>query len=178
MTEEEQNDILDFATRKITLEQFLKKYPSYSDNEYLLGQYEFAFVSKNKDLLSYIRLIPINEVSKFKDIFKKLILEDWHIENEDMIGYFQLIFNYEVDNINFLIQAISSVPDYLKFDAMKYPYIRKIIYAIGAQPEPYNIEALEKLANETDDEQIKDLVIHQIKKRKELGRWEASKNSQ
>ena len=59
---------------------------------------------------------------------------------------------------------------------MKYPYIRKIIYAIGAQPEPYNIDALEKLATKTNDEQIKDLALHQIKKRKELGRWEAAKN--
>ena len=61
---------------------------------------------------------------------------------------------------------------------MKYPYIRKIIYAIGSQPEPYNSEALEKLASETNDEKIKDLALHQIEKRKELGRWEAAKNAQ
>lgn len=178
MTTEEQKDILDFATRKITLNQLLEKYPNYSDNEYLLNQYIVAFNTKNKELLSYIRLIPINQVSKFKEIFMKLILENWHNENEDMIGFFQSIFNYEVENIKPLIQAISLVPDYLNYDDMKYPYIRKLIYAIGAQPEPYSIEALEKLANETNDEQIKDLALHQIKKRKELGRWEAAKNPQ
>jgi hypothetical protein len=72
---------------------------------------------------------------------------------------------------------VNTIPDYLSSDDFKYPYIRKIIYAIGAQPEPYNIEALEKLANETGDEQIKELALHQVKKRKELGRWEATKNT-
>ncbi len=74
------------------------------------------------------------------------------------------------------MEAITLVPDYLKYDDMKYPYIRKIIYAIGAQPEPYNIEALEKLASETVDMQTKELALHQIKKRNELGRWEITKN--
>lgn len=178
MTTTEENDILDFATKKITINQLLERYPDYSDDEYLLSQYLIAFNTKNKELLSYIRLIPINQVSKFKDIFMKLILENWHNENEDLVGFFQTIFNYEVENIKHLMQAINLVPDYLNYDDMKYPYIRKIIYAIGAQPEPFNIEALEKLANETDDEQIKELTLHQIRKRKELGRWEVSKKSQ
>lgn len=105
-------------------------------------------------------------------------METWHIENEDIVRYFQNEFNNDRENISILLRAIKIVPDYLKFDDMKYPYFRKIIYAIGAQPEPYNIEALEKLASETDDEQIKELALHQIKKRKELGRWETAKNAQ
>jgi hypothetical protein len=35
--------------------------------------------------------------------------------------------------------------------------------------------ALEKLASETDDEKIKELALHQLEKRKRLGRWEQEK---
>jgi len=177
MTSIEKQIILDFAIGKINLSQLFEKYPNYSDDNYLLSQYELAFQTKNKDLLSYIRLIPINQIAKFKDVFIKIILENWHIENEDMIGIFQSTFNYDFENIRYLLKAINVVPEYLKFDDMKYPYIRKIIYAIGAQPEPFNIEALEKLVTETDDMQIKNLALHQIEKRKRLGRWESVKRS-
>ena len=49
-------------------------------------------------------------------------------------------------------------------------YIKKIIYAIGAQPQPESLLALEKLASETNDTEIKKLALHQLEKRKELGR--------
>lgn len=123
-------------------------------------------------------MIPFENLQILYPIYKKLLMETWHIENEDIVRYFQNEFNNDRENISILLRAIKIVPDYLKFDDMKYPYFRKIIYAIGAQPEPYNIEALEKLASETDDEQIKELALHQIKKRKELGRWETAKNAQ
>lgn len=55
---------------------------------------------------------------------------------------------------------------YLEPEDFKYPYIRKIIYAIGAQPQPESLLALEKLASETDDEKIKELALHQLEKRK------------
>ena len=54
----------------------------------------------------------------------------------------------------------------------------KIIYAIGAQPQPESLSALEKLASETDDEEIKGLALHQLEKRKRLGRWEYERKQQ
>ena len=36
--------------------------------------------------------------------------------------------------------------------------------------------ALEKLASETDDIKIKELALHQLEKRKRLGRWEQEMN--
>ena len=47
---------------------------------------------------------------------------------------------------------------------------------IGAQPQPESLLALEKLASETNDTEIKKLALHQLEKRKELGRWEYEKN--
>lgn len=113
-----------------------------------------------------------------RETLRKLLLLNFHKSHEDIVSLFQLNYNKDSADILILIKAIENIPEYLQPDDFKYPYIRKIIYAIGAQPEPYNIEALEKLANETNDEQIKELALHQIKKRKKLGRWEATKNPQ
>lgn len=49
------------------------------------------------------------------------------------------------------MKAIDIVPKYLNYGDTIYPYIRKLIYAIGAKPEQYNIEELKKLVNETND---------------------------
>lgn len=107
---------------------------------------------------------------------QKLLCLNFHKNHEDIAGLFQRKFYNNLENISVLLQSLNNIPDYLSPEDFKYPYIRKIIYAIGAQPEPYNIEALEKIANETEDEQIKELALHQIKKRKEFGRWESAEN--
>jgi len=112
------------------------------------------------------------------NLFRKYLLKNWHHEHEEIAGSFQGFFYNDKDNIQVLLQAIDNIPNYLNRNDLKYPYIRKLIYAIGAQPEPFNIETLEKLASETIDMQIKELALHQIKKRRELGRWEAAKNLQ
>jgi hypothetical protein len=46
----------------------------------------------------------------------------------------------------------------------------KLFMLIGAQPQPESLLALEKLASETNDTEIKKLALHQLEKRKELGR--------
>jgi hypothetical protein len=116
-------------------------------------------------------------ISKSDEInmFKTYLLKNWHHEHEGIVGAFQKYFNDDKNNISVLLKAIEQIPKYLNHEDLKYPYIRKIIYAIGAQPEPYNIEALEDL-RKSSDQQIKDLALHQIEKRKELGCWEFEKN--
>lgn len=114
-----------------------------------------------------------NEFMKLLQIF---LVEDGHHDHEFMIESFQNWFNEDKANVKLLMQALSSLPEFYKYDEdLKYPYIRKIIYAIGAQPEPYNIEALETIS-QSEDEEIKALALHQIEKRKRLGRWEAKKH--
>ena len=87
-----------------------------------------------------------------------------------MASAFQTIFNNNIENIPILLKAMENIPEYLEDDDFKYPYIRKIIYAIGAQPQPESLLALEKLASETNDTEIKKLALHQLEKRKELRR--------
>lgn len=114
--------------------------------------------------------------SDFIKLLHFFLLEYGHHDHEQIITSLQQYYNNDENSINYLIKIISELPDFYKHDEdLKYPFIRKIIYAIGAQPEPYNIEALETLL-QSEDEEIKALVLHQIEKRKRLGRWEAEDN--
>ena len=101
---------------------------------------------------------------------RRLLLLNFHDSHEDIVDLFQTMWNNSTKNISILLKAIDNIPEYLEDDDFKYPYIRKIIYAIGAQPQPESLLALEKLASETNDIQIKELALHQLEKRKELGR--------
>lgn len=103
---------------------------------------------------------------------RELLLQTFHNSHEDIVGLFQSTFNNSSENIPILLKALKNIPEYLQPDDFKYPYIRKIIYAIGAQPQPESLLALERLASETDDEKIKELALHQLEKRRRLGRWE------
>ena len=111
-----------------------------------------------------------------EEIYQEFLLQKFHHEHEEMASAFQTIFNNNTENIPILLKAIDNIPEYLEDDDFKYPYVRKIIYAIGAQPQPESLLALEKLASETNDIKIKELALHQLEKRKELGRWEYEKN--
>ena len=107
---------------------------------------------------------------------RRLLLLNFHNSHEDIVDLFQTMWNNSTKNIPILSKAIDSIPEYLEPEDFKYPYIRKIIYAIGAQPQPESLLALEKLTSETNDIKIKELALHQLEKRKELGRWEYEKN--
>ena len=98
---------------------------------------------------------------------RRLLLLNFHDSHEDIVDLFQTMWNNSTKNIPILLKAIDNIPKYLEDDDFKYPYIRKIIYAIGAQPQPESILALENLASETNDIQIKELALHQLEKRKE-----------
>ncbi|WP_433829501.1 hypothetical protein [Flavobacterium anhuiense] len=111
-----------------------------------------------------------NEFMKLLYIF---LIDNGHHSHESIVRSFQNWYNEDKDTIKYLMQVFHSLPEFYRHDeCLKYPFIRKIIYAIGAQPEPYNFEALEVIS-QSEDEEIKALALHQIGKRKNLGRWEA-----
>ena len=138
---------------------------------------EIASKNKDEDLLEnsfFVGFLFDLFNVETENILLNLLLEDWHGKHGDIAGIFQKILNTDKANIPVLLEAINIMPAYLQEEDFKYPYIRKLIYAIGAQPEPDNIEALKKLT-QSDDEKIKELTLHQIEKRERLGRWEAKK---
>lgn len=175
--------IEDLGTGKITKEDFEKQTNFKADYEtliYLLDRSEKYWRKEDMDDNAMFRRIiwtlphVLSEDEDLK-ISRKYLLVEWHHEHEELAGGFQIFHNKDKENIPILLQAIAVIPEYLR-SVDPYPYVRKLIYAIGAQPEPYNIEALESLVSNTTDEEIKALALHQIEKRKKYGRWEANKN--
>lgn len=157
--------LIEVLNKEITIDQFNEAINDLS-------------IYSNSDLVAdilYVGFVMKCFNKKNEPTLRGLLLLNSHESHEDIVSLFQLNYNNSIENISMLLNAIKNIPDYLNPDDFKYPYIRKIIYAIGAQPSPYNVEALENLINETDDEQIRDLALHQIEKRKKLGRWEAAR---
>ena len=105
--------------------------------------------------------------SSNEEPLRRLLSLNFHNSHEDIVDLFQTMWNNSTKNIPILLKAIDNIPEYLEPEDFKYPYIRKIIYAIGAQPQPESLLALEKLAAETNDIKIKELALHQLEKRKE-----------
>jgi hypothetical protein len=172
------NEMMDsFWNDKISKEIMLSRYRDKVTNADLKISLEIAGKHKDEALLDnsfFVGFLFDLFDAEIRYILLDLILKKWHRRHEDIAGIFQKTLNTDKANIPVLLEAINTIPAYLQEEEFKYPYIRKIIYAIGAQPEPDNMEALKKLTL-SDDEQIKALAIHQIEIRERLGRWEAKK---
>ncbi len=172
------NEMMDlFWNDKISKENMLSSYRDRVTNADLKTSLEIAGKTKDEDLLDnsfFVGfLFDLFDVETGY-ILLDLILGNWHRKHEDIAGIFQNNLNTDKANIPVLWEAINTIPAYLQEEDFKYPYLRKLIYAIGAQPEPDNMEALKKLT-QSGDEKIKELALHQIEKRERLGRWEAKK---
>ena len=116
-----------------------------------------------------------------KENWKVLLTEDLHFEHEDLIRLFQCVFNQEQENIDFLLKIFRHIPLYISQDsAIKRSYLQNIIYAIGAQPQPESLCALELLLSETKDEEIKKMISSQIEKRRSIvgGKYEFEKKGE
>ncbi|MDF1697727.1 MAG: hypothetical protein P1U56_17910 [Saprospiraceae bacterium] len=107
-------------------------------------------------------------------VFQHFLLNNKHNEHEEIAGAFQRTYHQNEKNAELLLTAINKIPAYLSMPDLKYSYIRKCIYAIGAQPNPININSL-KILSAHQDIEIRKLAEHQLNKRIELGRWENDK---
>lgn len=167
------NEIMNsFWNDKKTKEELLSLYQHKVTNADVKIGLETASKNKDVDLLGNSFLVGFwFELfdAGAGQILSDLLLENWHRKHEDIAGIFQRIANTNKANIPVLMEAIHSIPGYLQEEDFKYPYIRKLIYAIGAQPEPDNIKALKELA-QSNDEEINELALHQIEKRERRDR--------
>jgi hypothetical protein len=114
---------------------------------------------------------------EIRQLYLILLKEYWHFERENIIGGLQNYYCGDIKVIEPLLKLMHNpFKQFLHIDFYG-PFVRKIIYAIGAQPEPANMEALEELTK-SENVIIRHLAIHQLEKRKLLGRWEAERNKQ
>ncbi len=161
ITQEEVDSVIKWKKSKVEIEELLDNCLAQGNPD---NDFEVYFCNTPSDL------------SRIEDeeLNRKYLLVDGHFEHENIASGFQTYFNNSPENVNILIQAIENIPKHLEPDDFKYPFIRKCIYAIGAQPEPENFKGL-NLLTESDDIRIKELAFHQIEKRKKRGYWEKEK---
>lgn len=181
MTDAERKIVVQFISGEITVDELYSLLPRYSDMSYLSGLYKDVIAQKDREGLCYLRMLPIHKGELFKEIWKALLTEDWHSEHEDLIGMFQYIFNKEHENIDFLLKIFRHIPLYISQDStIRYEYLQKVIYAIGAQPQPESLCALESLLSETEDDEIKKMLSNQIAKRRSIvgGKYEFEKKGE
>jgi len=176
MEQSEKDIIFKYAIREYTKDDLHRLIPKYYGDDNLISRYSEVIKTRDSEGLQFLNMLPKNDVRKFELIDKDLLLSDWHTTHEDLVGVFHFIFNNNKESIDVLLKALRNIPQYLQHEDFKYPYVKKLIYAIGAQPEPYNIEALEQLAK-SEDEKIRELSLCQVEKRKKFGRWETTKNA-
>ncbi|MEA5257633.1 hypothetical protein VB264_07550 [Arcicella aquatica] len=128
------------------------------------------------DLFSIIYWLLPHSMSKneFEELNTIFLKEKWHNGHDDMVGMFQVYFYDNPKNIDTILHIMNDLPEFYRYDTcLKHPFIRKCIYAIGAQPEPYNIQALEALLEKETEEELIEYLEEQIETRKTDGRWEA-----
>tara|TARA_R110002049_G_scaffold131441_1_gene290181 strand:+ start:298 stop:825 length:528 start_codon:yes stop_codon:yes gene_type:complete len=171
MNQKEKDIIIKYAMDEISKSELSLSLPQYSGDKNIISRYAEAIQEKNADNIIYLAMLPKQNLNSLIEVERKLLLQNWHNTHEDIAQLFQKKFNNNKVNIDYLLKAIKNIPEYLKHDNLKYQYIRQLIYAIGAQPEPDSINALATLTK-SEDEKIRNLAAHQIEKRKQYGRWE------
>ena len=178
MTNTERKIIAQFASGEITEDELYSLLPWCSDIGCVSRLYGDVIAKNDREELCYLRMLPVYENEQLKEIWKVLLTGDWHFEHEDLIRVFQCIFNQEQENIDFLLKIFRHIPLYISQDSViEHSYLQNIIYAIGAQPQPESLCALELLLSETKDEEIKKMISSQIEKRRSIvgGKYEFEK---
>lgn len=164
-----------FTNFNIETKELIKKFPFVANYEevrsLLRDPINRPMNGYNNRFYAIIWKLPQKMTNMEKTLlFQEFLLEDNHQEYEDIISYLQSPLNDDDRTAHILEERLKTLPSFYKTDDdIKYPFIRKIIYAIGAQPEPYNLQALERIVTETSDGDIKKMAQHQLDKRKRLG---------
>ncbi len=88
------------------------------------------------------------ELAEFRRFF---LLEKWHHSHEEILKDLSSYYLCE-ENVDAIIDLINDLPDFYKVDKdLKYPFIRKCLYAIEAQPKPHSSYGLREVYRESDD---------------------------
>ena len=145
MTNIEKQLIMSYTFKKITKEEFLKRFPVdlTKENNYILSELLRAFDTKDKDVILYAMMILhleyFTDRDKYVDIFNELLLVDWHDRHEDIASLLKGISSSK--SVDALFKAATVQYDYLDYDD-GYEFARKCIKALSSINNP---EAIEKL---------------------------------
>jgi hypothetical protein len=169
MTEEEKN-ILDFVTKKITRNDLLTRLhldESELDN-FISASLEKGYADKNSDDIEYAFYVGFGfdllYSHELLDILCKLITEDWHISHEDIAMILQRLRSPE--SVDCLVNAISIANqlEYLEYNEGE-SFIIKCTWALGDINTEYANQKLNELSLSTNS-RIRKAAMFQWERRK------------
>lgn len=104
--------------------------------------------------------------NELEELCRFLLWEKWHHLHEDIVGSFQTHFNQSIVNIEVIEPLIDDLPPKFPQEGdLKYPFIRKCLYAIASQPKPESTESLVRLSHHNDGE-VREYALSQLVKQK------------
>ncbi len=148
--------ILDsFKTRINRDEIFIKlnKKANFNEMKLLLMSTKNLIDSQNKFSSLYSKFpVSMNE-EELAELRRFFLLEKWHHKHEEILEDLSNQFAYLCEaNVDAIIDLINNLPDfYQSDDSLKYPFIRKCLYAIEGQPKPHSSYGLREVYRESDD---------------------------
>jgi len=156
--------ILELCTEKLTKPDFLKTYGIEDAKvpEEVSSLLRQAAANHNGDFVEFALLLgfSISMPADILELIHELILEDWHMQHEDMISIMQK--KASPTSITFLQHAIRMKPklNYLDYDDYG-AYFKKCLWALRAIGTPQAIFAIEECAA-SQDIVLKEQAEHQL----------------
>ena len=153
MNDIEKELINDLIAKRISLEEFLIKYPIdlEHDREYVISLLEHALEAKDSEDVEYgIWLFSLKEEvqgtlkERYVSVFCKLLGEPWHYQHENIVSLLQEL--KAPQSVDALYTAIFSHFKYLDYDD-SFSLARKCIHALGDINTAYSREKLTLLTS-------------------------------
>lgn len=148
MSPDQKQLIIDFAINKISKDQFLKSFPvnPEMDKSYIPQALDEALLTKDKDEVECAILLgdEFGFSEECGPVLCKLLMEDWHIEHEDIVSVFQFKLKDPGAVDNLYRTAFARFP-YLDYDEF-FGLARKCTWALADIGTPEAQVKLQELA--------------------------------
>lgn len=151
MTKDQIDLTLSFIAEEISKQEFEKSFPEVLDQEFYEKQFEEAILKKDSDAISCLFLFcnPYTSENYLYSVFKRLIIECWHHEHENIARSFQFHFK-NPDCVDSVVKAMHLNCKHWDEEDDREPFIRKCANILAELNTPYSIQKLRELSNSVD----------------------------
>ena len=165
MTPAERNLCEQLYLQRKPYHEFLKEYPRFVNDDYLLNELNNAYEGRDAEALRYILVIASYHgyTNELGSVLSRFLLEGWHKEHEDITRVIQ--FKTPISEaVDILSAAIKTRFEYMFEQDDYYPFVRKCLNAIRSIGGENARNALEEIAANATDQEIKELAARQLAK--------------
>ncbi|MCT4639851.1 MAG: hypothetical protein N4A72_19285 [Bacteroidales bacterium] len=162
-SDKEKQLILDFSIGKIEQDEFERRFPQNINSVFIENSFVEVIRKRDSDSLDYLfMMLSYIDKEPLYNLFKKLIVENWHNYHQDIARFFQ--FNFKnPDCIDSVIQAMYLHCEHWDEEDDRDPFVRKCAYVLATLGTDYAVEKLKELSK-SKDPIIKKYCSYQLEK--------------